>query len=140
MIKLFSLKNYIERGFTLPELLIATAILACVLCGMLLFFVNCTLLNELSRDCSIATTHAEYILEDIRNEGFDAAQGNGDNWTWDTDTIVTALGAALKNEEITTNISSTEPLTITVNVTWQDRRARGHSLVMNTMLSDEPED
>ncbi|MDD5506606.1 MAG: prepilin-type N-terminal cleavage/methylation domain-containing protein, partial [Candidatus Omnitrophica bacterium] len=54
------------RGFTLSELMIAAAILVLVLSALLVLYINCMILNEASRNLSIATSHAQYMMEEIK--------------------------------------------------------------------------
>lgn len=58
-------------GFTLSELLLAAAILAFVLTGLLLLFINCSLLNEANRNLTIATSYAQELMEVIESKRFD---------------------------------------------------------------------
>ncbi|MBN2830874.1 MAG: type II secretion system protein [Candidatus Omnitrophica bacterium] len=59
-----------KKGFTLPELLLAVAILAFAISGMLYLFVNCSFLNNSNRNLSIATSHGQFVMEGIKNAGF----------------------------------------------------------------------
>jgi type II secretion system protein I len=58
------------KGFTLLEVLIATAILAFCLCGLLATYVNMFFLTSLLRDSTLATSAVQAKLEEVRNTGF----------------------------------------------------------------------
>lgn len=60
-----------NRGFSLLELLLAAAILAFVLSGLLLVFVSCMVLNETNRNLTLAYTAIQAEMEEIKNAGFD---------------------------------------------------------------------
>ncbi len=124
-------------GFTLAELLIATLILSFALTQMLILFMNCVASNEASRNLSTAVTHAEFVLEDVRNTAFSgvaAAIGNG-TFNYANAATVTAAGLqALKNETITTQSSGTNPLDVTVTVSWQDHGGRTRTRSLQTLI------
>ncbi len=58
------------KGFTLLEVLIATAILAFCLCGLLATYVNMFFLTSLLRDSTLATNAVQAKLEEVRNLGY----------------------------------------------------------------------
>ncbi len=147
------LKNVIKKnsGFSLPELMLAVAILAFVLTGMLLLFINCIIINSTSRYLTIATSHAEFVMEDIRNSTTTSANfnstrddiinNNPNNWDWDTATINNKGLVALSGENIDTSgtvINSTllgDLLKITVTVNWQDRAAVERNTTLETFIA-----
>jgi len=138
-----------KKGFTLLELLIAAGIFAFAISGILLVFINCALLDKANRNKSIATSHAEFVIEDImeymRTNELDSLQNNIVNngmWNWNNAAICNNLGCApcvypcvLNSESITTScINATSPLEITVTVSWQDR-AKTRNLELKTLIS-----
>ena len=64
------MKSYC-KGFTLSELLLAVAILAFALTGLLLFFVNSIILNETNRNFTLAYSAIQAKMEEIKNTSFD---------------------------------------------------------------------
>lgn len=54
-------------GFTLVELMLAAAILAFVLVGLLVVFINCILLNESNRNFILAYSALQAQMEEIKN-------------------------------------------------------------------------
>jgi hypothetical protein len=139
---LSSLRN--KKGLTLSELMLAAAILAFVLSGLLLVFVNCFFLNDANRNLSVASSHAEFVLEQIKNQSFTSYSliaGAIASGTWDlTASQINASTAleALSNESITvtyTNVSS-DLMNVVVEVHWQDRRQRERNITFETRIAE----
>lgn len=133
--------NSKTKGLTLAELLLAAAILAFVLCGILILFVQCSFLNETNRNLVIATSHIQYIMEEVRNTSFSQIEAKIDNGDWDL-----GMGdiesepynlTPLNNESIDTEVTqSGDPLGISMTLGWNDRRQRARSLTLNTLLTN----
>ena len=121
----------------MSELLLTAAILAYALSVMLTTFANNSQLNESNRNLTTATTHAEYILESIKNLAFSniAADINAGTWTWSTATITANGLSALNSEDITSTVSGANPLDITVAVNWHDAKGRVRSKSLRTLIS-----
>src|SRR3989338_6633303 len=102
----------IKSGFTLSELLLAAAILVFVLAGLLAIFANCLILNEANRNLTVARSHAQYIIDEIKDAAeLDLAQlesriNNGD-WDLNASQIqaVPYNFTVLSNESIDTNVT-----------------------------------
>ncbi|MCA9400945.1 MAG: prepilin-type N-terminal cleavage/methylation domain-containing protein [Candidatus Omnitrophica bacterium] len=60
-----------ESGFTLVELLIATLVLLLAFVGVLVSYLKCMELSELSRNSSIAVEAVKNQMESINNTAFD---------------------------------------------------------------------
>ncbi len=58
------------RGFTLVEVMIAAAILAFCICGLLATYVNMFFLTDLSRDFTLATNAVQAKMEEIKKKDF----------------------------------------------------------------------
>lgn len=56
-----------DKALTLAELLLAAAILAFVLSSLLLVFINCIILNESSRNLTLAYSALQARMEEIKN-------------------------------------------------------------------------
>ena len=128
-----------KKGFTLPELLLAVAILAFVITSILLLFINCALLNEANRNLSIASSHAQFVMEDIRGSAstsFATLKSSIDagNWDWNTTAINSRGLTALSNEAIDTQSSGTEPVDVVVTITWKDRSGKNRSAAIETLI------
>ncbi len=128
----------IKSGFTLPELLLAAAILVFVLAGLLALFLNCLILNEANRNLTTATSHAQYVMEEIKNTGFASIKSKADNgdWDWSTATIGSKGLTALNNESIGTNATGTDLLDIVVRVEWEDRNARARNIELRSLFTN----
>lgn len=138
MIEFFKRHRNPQKAVTLSELLLATAILAFVLSGLLMLFTKCMLLNDANRNLATATSHAEYVLEDIRQKVFSTIQTNINNGTWDWNPgQISGQGlTALGNEAIDTQASGSNPLRVTVTVTWIDRSQRARSTFLETLITN----
>jgi hypothetical protein len=127
-----------STGLTLSELLLAVAILAFVLSGMIILFVNCLFLNEANRNLTQSISHAQYVMEDIKNTYFSEIKPMIDNGDWDWDTAdITANGLTLLvNESIDTSRGLTDnPIEVTVSVQWEDRRQRQRQTELRTLIT-----
>jgi len=126
-----------KKSFTLSELLLAVVILAISLGAILLALVQCFLLNEANRNLTRALTHAEYVLEDIKNTNFETIKTkieNGD-WDWDSSEVAREGLTPLNNENIDTSVKGTTLLDIEVTVTWKDRGLRNRSVNLETLIA-----
>ncbi len=126
-----------KQGFTLPELLMTAAIMGYALSCVLAAFIGCVTLNAVSRDLSIATTHAEFILESVRNTSFATISSGitAGNWNWST-ANVTAQGLnAMKNESTSVAVSGTTLLDVTVTISWTDVPGRSRTKTLRTLIS-----
>ena len=142
------------KGFTLSELLLVVGIMALVFSAIILMLISCFLLNEANRNLTIATTHAQHVMEEIKDSastvaGFDGlttqiAAGAWDFttqfaagvWNWTSATINTQDLTALPSEAITTTASGTaDKVAVNVMVSWQDRR-RSRNMSLETLIAE----
>lgn len=118
----------------------ASAILAIVLAGLLQLFIVCSLLNDANHNLSIAVSHAEFVLEGVRELDFadTASQINAGDWDFLEEDDFTGAGLVrLSGESIDTSVlASGEPLTVSVDVAWNDRQQRPRSLSLQTKITD----
>ena len=110
-----------KKAFTLPELLIATMILVLALCPIIMSFTYCFLLNENSRQITTAISHAQYVMEDIKNTDFDDITNGTLN---STDSDWPSNLTALPNETINATVTGSTLLNVNVTVSWDDRGDR----------------
>lgn len=129
-------------GFTLSELLLAAAILAFVLTALLALFVSCLFLNEANRNLTVATSHAQYIMEEIKDAAdtdFTQLESRINNGDWDLNASQIQAApynlTALSNESIDTNAQSGDPLGISVIVQWNDRGQKPRSTELDTLIT-----
>lgn len=127
-----------KKGFTLSELLLAALILVVALSAILIEFLACSVLNDSSRNLTLATTHAGYIMEDIKNTSFANIANNINNgdWDWDSSDITGEGLTALRNESIDSSVSGTTLLTVTVTVSWKDRNNRDRNVALATLIAE----
>lgn len=59
-----------KRGFTLLEAVLAAAILAFCLCGLLLTYANLLVLADLSRDFTLATNALQEKMEEVKKTDY----------------------------------------------------------------------
>jgi prepilin-type N-terminal cleavage/methylation domain-containing protein len=121
-----------DKGFTLAELLLAAAILAFVLSSLLLVFINCIILNESSRNLTVAVSHAEFALEEIKHQDFSSIASS----TWDTSTIVSKGLIPLNSESLVITATGMSPKNINATVNWRDRAVRNRSATLKTLLTE----
>lgn len=134
-----------DKGLTLPELLLAAVILTFVLSGLLMLFINCTVLNEANRNLTTATAHAQYVMEDIRAAGFGGLEtrinnNNGIPLGWDLGTTQIQSEynlTPLSNEAITTLVTqSGNPLGVSVRISWNDATHRPRQTELQTLITN----
>ncbi len=130
-------KQGVSPGFTLPEVLMTVAILAYSLSMVLASFMGSVALNEASRNLTIATGHAQFAMESIRNTSFASIPTaiNAYNFTWNASGITAQGLTPLKGETVTTTYSGTTLLDITVTVSWTENNGRARSKVLRTLVS-----
>ena len=126
-----------NAGFTLPELLLTAAILAYCVSIVLMCFINTSALNQQSRNLTTATTHAEFVMENIKNAAFSgiAASITAGTWTWNTATVTANGLTALNSESIVTTSSGANPLDVSVTVTWNDLQGRVRTKVLRSLFT-----
>lgn len=127
-----------KKCFTLSELFIAAAILITALCGIMLCFTACIFLNQASRNLSRASSHAQYVMEDIKNTDFSSimTKCTSGDWQWNIATIESNGLSALDSEAITTTVTGTDLLDVNVIVTWQDRGSRWRATSLETLIAE----
>ncbi len=126
-----------DSGFTLVEILLVAAILFYAISVILATFVGSVGLNEASRNLMTATSHAEYVMESVKNTAFAniATSITSGTWNWNTATVTSNGLTALNSESITTASSGTNPLTVTVTVSWNDTHGRSRTKALQTLMS-----
>ena len=137
------MKKVYPKSLTLTELLLAAAILTFVLCGLLALFVNCLFLNEGNRNLTTAVAHAQYIMEEIRNE--DSLQDikdkiDGGNFTEFQDLPNENMSVCCFNPPDTSCLAfcqdGGDPLGIYVRIDWKDRGRRDRYTELQTLITN----
>ncbi|MBI4846075.1 MAG: type II secretion system protein [Candidatus Omnitrophica bacterium] len=128
------LKN--KAGFTFIELLIGITVLGVAILGIIIGYVSCFNINEISRNMTIATEDARQVIEQMRSlavgpltdiviEDWTAwAQNNGLD-SLDNEQI----SVVFIDRDASGDALDDDPLEVSVTVTWQDKlRARSVTL------------
>ena len=102
-----------EKGFTLVEVMLAVAIAAVALCGILATYAACFTLIRTSKNASIATSAAQGLLDEIRNTSFPLIKStyNGTNFT--------VNNMPLNRGIVYVDDSNPELLKVTISVCWK---------------------
>ncbi len=129
------------NGFTFIELMLAAAILASTVLVILHNLISITLFNETIRNYATAITHAQFVLEEIKDADFYIIKDENDNgfWNWNRTKIYAQGLAAMKNETITTStseVSGPALLNITVRVDWLERNGRVSNRKLTTFIAE----
>jgi len=123
-----------KKGLTLAEVLLGMVILVFAFVAVLALFANCIILNESNRNLTIAVSHAQFVMEEIKDTPYSIIS-SGD-WDWDTAQIGTEGLNALTNESITTTIIETTRLDVVVKAEWDDRGGRTRDIKLQTLITE----
>jgi Tfp pilus assembly protein PilV len=121
-----------RSGITLVEILVTVLILTIGILSCLLYFSTAMNSTETARDMTVATTHAEYILEEMRSR-VTLSEITDVNWTlW---AVADGLNTLPRETVSVVYVNPTaDPLNITVSVNWS-RRTRANSISLQTELT-----
>lgn len=124
-------------GFTFIEVLVAVGILGLILTSLLGFFAQSIELNATSQESTLAVSHAQYVLEEIRSSsGVIINQIDAGVWDLGTDAAFTSRDLTrLNNEIIDVSHDGAVPPTVSVLITWQRRNGRQEQLTFTTIDS-----
>jgi competence protein ComGC len=132
-----------RRAFTLSELLLAAVIAASVFSAMLLLFMNRLILNEANRNLTQGTSHAQYVMEEIKDYMVDRQLTSSvityidTNWDLADPAAVSAQGLRpLESESIAVQATGTDLLDVEVSVNWQDKRGRAYTVSLETLIAE----
>jgi len=101
-----------KQGFVLVEVLLAAAILAFAVCGLLLMYVAGLDLIRTSKNASIATGAAQGLIEEIRNTPFPDIATNYNGLKFTVNNIPSSSGIVYVDE------TDPEFLLVTISVCW----------------------
>ena len=110
-------KIFQDSGFTLAELMVGAVILLVTFVGIMLTYVKCMELNEMSRNSSTAVKGVKSRAEQIKNTDFDQILPTYNNTTF-TIAGLTGMGVSYVDNS-NPNLSK-----ITVLYCWHERNGR----------------
>ena len=112
------------RGFTLSELMIASAILLVAILGLLAVLINCIIMNEANNNLVMAVNDAQHVLEQIKGLAYANIAG-----------YTAPVFTNLNNETITlTRSIGAKIAEVTVNVSWVERQ-RNKNFQLSTRIA-----
>ena len=123
-----------KAGFTLVEVMIATLILTIALGGLLHAFSACLILNENSRNLSLALNGAQDVIEQIRNSNFanimnfNNPPNNpfqlGSNWFLSNNDHIGIIEVINDGSDIPAGITNANLLQVRVVICWRQQGGR----------------
>jgi prepilin-type N-terminal cleavage/methylation domain-containing protein len=121
-----------NKGFTFVELLIAVFILAVAIGGVLLLYTTSMISSQLAWDTTVATSHAEYVLEEAqRSDSIGSILVmNWEAWA-DGQGLNTLPGETI---DIIFSEPSSNLLDMQVTVNWK-RKTREHGVTLITKVA-----
>lgn len=121
-----------NKGFTLVELLVTVYVLVIGICGILALLVNSMLSTQIAWDTTTATSHAQYILEEM--ESINTLSGiESTDWVlWAQKQNLNTLPQ--ETFQVTYPNPLIDPLEIQVLDQWQ-REGRTNSITLRTKLT-----
>ena len=128
--KIISLRT--ANGLSLAELLISVFVLSIGILSVLLFYTNTITSVQYARDMTLATTHGEYLLEEIQTRS-SLANITDTNWVaWGGEAGLNTL----PNESIDVTFADTtaDPLEVTTTINWV-RNERESNISLTTHIT-----
>ena len=121
-----------RNGFSLAELLVAVFVLTVGISSALLFFTNTIAALQYARDSTIATSHAEYIFEEMQTR---SSLSNITTTNWGTWFGNQSLGT-LPSESVSVTFvnAAAKPLDTTATVSWT-RNTRNNNVALTTRIT-----
>lgn len=119
-----------KKGASFAEIMLAVGILGIAIVALMALYSNCVFLSARAERMTVAITHAQYVLEHLRNSTIAEIEA-GDWSTWAANQGLDTLS----NEVITVTDAGTDPLSVTVAVSWQDRSGT-QSISFTTKITD----
>ena len=127
----------LKKAFSLVQIMIAILIMGIAFSSIILTFISCYVLSEFNKSLTIASSHAQYIMEEKKNLASTSAGFNSlvNESLTKVDIEDKGLGS-LNSENITLivkNVTS-DLKNITVEVFWKDFN-RDRNITLNTKIA-----
>ncbi|MCK5215087.1 MAG: hypothetical protein KAR05_07015 [Candidatus Omnitrophica bacterium] len=106
-----------KEGFSLAELLIASAILIIAVTGILMSYLRCLELNEISRNSSLAVQAGKSRMEQIKATTFSQIKATYDNVVFNISNL-NGKGVTYIDD------STSDLLVVTTSISWKLRNGR----------------
>lgn len=122
-------KSSFVTGFSLVEILLAVAILAFALCGILTMYSTCFVLTATSKNINIATNAAQGLIEEIRSSPFTRIISDYNGLNFIVNAIPSSRGVVY--------VDDTDPdlLELTISACWkQGNRIIGEDTDLDGVL------
>lgn len=123
------------RGFTLIELLLALLIVAFAVTALLSLFISSMFLNMANSNLTTAISHAQHVLEKIKNIDFFYIQNN----TWNNTMITSEDLNPMDSEyiDITVTPSGSYTKDVVATVYWKDRGIINRNIAFETLITGQ---
>ncbi len=124
------MKRLNKLGFSLVEVILATAILASALVGILGTYVTCLVLMTTSQNVNAATNAAQGIIEEIRSTPFTQVVDDYNGMVFTVNDIPFSARVVYVDDSV-----NAEFLDVTVSICWrQGNRIIGEDTNLNGVL------
>lgn len=102
-----------KKGFAIVESLLAIAIMAFALCGILATYLTCLFLITTSKNLNSATNAGQGVIEEIRSTPFPQIIDDFDGMTFTVNDIRSSSGIVSVSDS-----TNPELLDVTVSISW----------------------
>ena len=122
------------------ELLLAVGVLGFALTSLLALFINCTILNRTNRNLIIATSHAQYVMEELKGQtSFVNFRNKIDSGTYtkftDLPSESTTVCCCDAADVCYGPCPSENPQRICVTDSWKELGTRDRSVKLQTLIT-----
>ncbi len=120
-------------AFTLPELMIATMVLAFVLTGALGTFIYCSILSNAAKNRTAAISEAQSKLDEIANSTYDNIVSTYNSTTFNL-TQITGGSASIAVSQIGADMAA-DLLQADVTINWTNKDGRDVSMSLTSYIA-----
>ncbi len=124
--------NFRQSGFTLVELLLSVFLITIGVLSILLFYTTSMKAAEYASDLTTATSHAEYIFEEMKTVATLAGITTTDWPDWCQNQNLLTLPS--ENIDVTIVDGAADPLVIHATISWT-RNTKVNTVVLSTEMT-----